>query len=197
MSMTLRDFIELAKNDDYLDLPILFLAEVHGREAIFEVDGVDEASDGFTGVNLKEVPLWRTYSEEDQETLATLMFEEIHDDVRSLAHERLDDITSRKELDDMLNPDMDDVFVNEATDARAHGQSFQPNTELYGRNIHIFPANNEPADNSYIEGVLKSIDGPHDYTITVGGEDQQWTVDAVDDLTIEDDHLSLWNAWRP
>lgn len=94
--------------------------------------------------------------------------------------------------------DLDDRFVNEAPTARVKGSNFQPNTELYGRTILIYDANNESSDNSHIEGILKEITGMHSYVITVNGLDQAWEVDSVDDLEVPDDNkpMTLWNAWR-
>jgi hypothetical protein len=95
--------------------------------------------------------------------------------------------------------DMDDRFVNESPTARMKGSSFTPNVALYGREIYIYSASNEPADNSHIVGTLKEITGPHTYVITVGSEDQHWEVDSVNDLEVPDnadDPLALWSAWR-
>lgn len=90
---------------------------------------------------------------------------------------------------------LEDRFVNEATNARKHGEDFTPNTELYGKTIMIVPADEDASRR--IEGKLVSIDGSHNYTINVAGRNQEWTVDSVNDLTDDEDGLTLWNAWRP
>jgi len=93
--------------------------------------------------------------------------------------------------------ELEDRFINEAPDARVHGDTFKPNTELYGRKMKIYDANNEPADNSCLEGTLKEITGMHTYLVTMAdGSVQEWEVVSVNDLTVEEDGtLTLWNAF--
>jgi hypothetical protein len=101
-------------------------------------------------------------------------------------------------------PNLKDRLVNEAPDARVHGDSFRPNTELYGRIIRIVMADQDGGEEEAI-GVLKEITGPHTYLVEHGQEDDRfkglvnWEVDSVNDLEVPEDrqqHLILWNAWH-